>query len=173
MIPARLRARCRLCSNIVNYNTNWTSPSKTHQFFNILIDMLLPGVLKLCKLQYEIDLAFNKPTAFQQFDRTFAEILDFYNAKSTLASPMWPWQPLGPEVQPAPPAYASRNWRQAWLAQSMIGRRFPQDSLRMSRGFPPQFGTPTPKQCWAITCNIWPRLEQRPVDSAWFFDTQL
>ena len=37
--------------------------------------------------------------------------------------------------------------------------------------FPPTLDAPSPKWFWAITCNIWLRLEYRPLDSAWFFNT--
>ena len=100
-----------------NYNTNWTSPSKTNQFFNILIDMLPPGVLNHCKLQYRLDRTLKSPTVFQHFNRTFADIIEFYNTKSTLASLMSPWQPLGPEVrlrlQPTPPDVAPELTQEA------------------------------------------------------------
>ena len=38
--------------------------------------------------------------------------------------------------------------------------------------FPPDFAPPSPKWFSAITCNIWLRLEYRPLDSAWFFGTR-
>ena len=75
--------------------------------------MLLPGVLKHCKLQYKMDLTLKNPSVFQHFNRHVVEIIDFYNTKSTLASPMSPWQPLGPEVQPAPPDVAPELTQEA------------------------------------------------------------
>ena len=66
--------------------------------FIILIEMLLPGVLKHCKLQYKMDITLKNPSVFHNLNRTFAELIDFYNRKPTLASPMSPWQPLGSEV---------------------------------------------------------------------------
>ena len=44
MVPLWLRARCRECSNTVNYNTKWTSPSKTHNEIDILMDMLQKNI---------------------------------------------------------------------------------------------------------------------------------
>ena len=37
----------------------------------------------------------------------------------------------------------------------------------------PNFRVVGPEWFEAITCNIWPRLEYRLVDSAWFFNTQV
>ena len=39
--------------------------------------------------------------------------------------------------------------------------------------FPQDFAPPSPKWVSAITCNIWLRLNYRPLGSAWFFGTQL
>ena len=39
--------------------------------------------------------------------------------------------------------------------------------------FPSDFAPPSPKWFSAITCNIWLRLECRPLDSAWFFNTEV
>ena len=39
--------------------------------------MLLPGVLKHCKLQYKMNLTRKNPTVFQHFNASCAEIIDF------------------------------------------------------------------------------------------------
>ena len=107
------------------------------------MELLLPVVLKQCKLQYKMDLTLKNPSAFQHFNGTVTEIIDFYNTKSTLASPMSPWQPSGQEVQPAPPpgfppGFPPRIFPRISLRISPGSPQdFPQDSHRISPGIPP------------------------------------